>query len=93
MKNLFNFDDIYAKNNNVALFDYTAKNSNYSIMPVQCGDSSCFDGITNTNTSENCNNYNQCFQYFNTLPYVNCVNNVPIPYFLTYDEDEADIFY
>ena len=86
MNILYNFDDIYTNNDNVALFDYTAKPMTNMVKKSSCTNVDCFEGIMNPSTDVNCMDYSQCLQYFNTLPMVNCIDNVPVPYFVLIDE-------
>lgn len=86
MSSFYNFDDIYQKKDNVALFDYTAKSMTNGIAKTNCSNVDCFEGIINPANETNCTDYRQCLQYFNTLPLVNCIENVPVPYFLVIEE-------
>ncbi len=86
MNFFYNFDDIYKKTDSVALFDYTAKPMEARVGKSSCTNVDCFEGIMNPTNDVNCNDYRQCLQYFNTLPIVNCIDNVPVPYFLVTDE-------
>lgn len=86
MNLFYNFDDIYEKKDDVALFDYTAKSFQTDLVNPGCSNVNCFEGIMNSGNTQDCMNYRQCLQYFNTLPLVNCIDNVPVPYFISEDE-------
>ena len=88
---LYNFDDIYKKDDSVALFDYTAKTVSQNLSKTSCSNVDCFEGIMNPPSETNCMDYRQCLQYFNTLPIVNCIDNVPVPYFIALQGEEDTI--
>ena len=88
MSLFYSFDDLYKKENDIALFDYTAKTVNNNLSKTSCSNVDCFEGIMNPTNEANCNEYSQCLQYFNTLPIVNCIDNVPVPYFLVIGEED-----
>ncbi|QSX04925.1 hypothetical protein JYG23_09495 [Sedimentibacter sp. zth1] len=84
MNYLFNSDDIYGRDSDVAIFDYSAQTSNSIITNNK---SECVDKIFKQSSGTNCLNYSRCLQYFNTLPYEHCNNNVPDKYLLI-EEDK-----
>ena len=88
MSLFYNFDDLYEKEKSVALFDYTAKTASENLTNSGCSDVNCFENIMNPKSNANCADYGQCLQYFNTLPIVNCIDNVPVPYFLVVSEED-----
>ncbi len=90
MSLFYNFDDMYKSEDSVALFDYTAKTVSNNLSKTSCTNVDCFEGIMNPSSNTNCMDFNQCLQYFNTLPIVNCIDNVPVPYFLVTLEEEEE---
>lgn len=82
MSLFYNFDNIYKKEDSVALFDYTAKTVSKNLTKSGCSNVDCLEGVMNPTSESNCMDYSQCLQYFNTLPIVNCLDNVPVPHFL-----------
>ena len=85
MNRFYNLDDIYEKKDDVALFDYTAKPLKTELKKPGCSNVNCFEGIMNQGNTSECMSYRQCLQYFNTLPLVNCIDNVPVPSFISED--------
>lgn len=67
----------YDLNKDIALFDYSAKASNRYISMQKCANIDCFNGISNPELPDNCLDYTNCLQYFNTMPLMNCIDNVP----------------
>lgn len=79
-------DDKYKLDKNIALFDYSAKASSSYLTKQSCSNVDCFAGLTNQEVPNNCMDYNGCLQYFNTMPIMNCIDNVPTASFLILDE-------
>jgi hypothetical protein len=79
-------DDLYELDKNVALFDYSAKATSSYLTKQSCSNVNCFEGITNPEMPDNCMEYNNCLQYFNTMPIMNCIDNVPAASFLIFDD-------
>ncbi|GEM_PF-1254543 len=79
-------NDKYKLDKNVALFDYSAKASSSYLTKQSCSNVDCFAGLTNQEVPNNCMDYNGCLQYFNTMPIMNCIDNVPTASFLILDE-------
>ena len=75
-------ENIYELDKNVSLFDYSAKASSRYISTQNCSNIDCFEGITNPELPDNCMDYTNCLQYFNTMPIMNCIDNVPASSFL-----------
>lgn len=87
MNIFYNFDDMYKKKEkDVALFDYTAKTSSRYVSTSECSNVDCFEGIINEEVPPDCIDYSQCMQYFNTMPIMNCIDNVPAASFLILDD-------
>lgn len=79
-------EDEFNLDMNVALFDYSAKATS-SYLPNQgCSNINCFEGLINQEVPNNCIDYNSCLQYFNTMPIMNCIENVPTASFLILDD-------
>lgn len=71
------FSNTMENTNNVALFNYSAENSN-NIAKYN------YNNIYNPNSylikqhlNKNCNKYRYHLQYYNTMPKVESINNVP----------------
>ena len=79
-------EDKYKLDMDVALFDYSAKASSSNLTNQGCSNVNCFEGLTNPEVPDNCMDYNSCLQYFNTMPLMNCIDNVPTASFLILDE-------
>lgn len=78
-------DNKYELDNDVALFDYSAKTTSRYLNKQGCTNVDCFEGLNNQELPCNCMDYTNCLQYFNTMPLMNCLDNVPTASFLILD--------
>lgn len=78
-------DDKFKPDKDIALFDYSAKASSRYLSKQSCSNVNCLEGLINQEVPDNCMDYNSCLQYFNTIPLMNCIDNVPTSTFLIVD--------
>lgn len=75
-------ENLFELDKNIALFDYSAKATSNHVSKQNCSNIDCFEGALSQEVPDNCADYDNCLQYFNTMPIVNCIDNVPSASFL-----------
>lgn len=82
---IFNINDLFDNNNDendISVFDYTADNTNLMVTGKNLTSNK---PLYFQNTKKDCLSFHNCLQYYNTIPNVQSINNVPIENILSDD--------